>query len=123
MRSGGSIVLNGLVMRQLGMPGTSAYSASKAAVTGMAKVMAGELTPRGIRVNNRRTRRHHHPDLTRGARAGTPIEEKSKRRAALRAYGQPPQTMRRDARAEGSVSQRLSRLTIRQRLMTQGCAR
>ena len=51
MRSGGAIVLNGSVMRQLGMPGTSAYSPSKAAITGMAKVFAAELAPRGIRVN------------------------------------------------------------------------
>ena len=79
MRNGGSIVLNGSVMRQLGMPGTAAYSASKAAVTGMAKVFAGELAPRGIRVNTVIPGGTLTPIWTRGARAGMPIEETSKR--------------------------------------------
>jgi NAD(P)-dependent dehydrogenase (short-subunit alcohol dehydrogenase family) len=51
MDAGGSIVLNGSVMRELGVPGTAAYSATKAGVTGMAKVFASELVTRGIRVN------------------------------------------------------------------------
>lgn len=51
MGEGGSIVLNGSVMRQLGAPGSSAYSASKAAISGMARVLASELVTRGIRVN------------------------------------------------------------------------
>jgi NAD(P)-dependent dehydrogenase (short-subunit alcohol dehydrogenase family) len=46
-----SIILNGSVMSILGMPGTSAYAASKAGVRAMARVMASELSPRGIRVN------------------------------------------------------------------------
>jgi NAD(P)-dependent dehydrogenase (short-subunit alcohol dehydrogenase family) len=46
-----SIILNGSVMSVLGMPGTSAYSASKAGVRAMARAMASELSPRGIRVN------------------------------------------------------------------------
>jgi NAD(P)-dependent dehydrogenase (short-subunit alcohol dehydrogenase family) len=46
-----SIILNGSVMSVLGMPGTSAYAASKAGVRAMARVMASELSPRGIRVN------------------------------------------------------------------------
>ncbi|WP_235527786.1 SDR family NAD(P)-dependent oxidoreductase [Burkholderia sp. Leaf177] len=39
------------VMRELGSPGSAAYSASKAGITGMAKVFASELVERGIRVN------------------------------------------------------------------------
>jgi NAD(P)-dependent dehydrogenase (short-subunit alcohol dehydrogenase family) len=35
----------------LGNPGYSAYAASKAGVRAMARVMASELSPRGIRVN------------------------------------------------------------------------
>lgn len=46
-----SIILNGSVIGVLGNPGFSAYAASKAGVRGMARVMASELSPRGIRVN------------------------------------------------------------------------
>ena len=47
----GSIILNGSVISVLGSPGYSAYAASKAGVRAMARVMASELSPRGIRVN------------------------------------------------------------------------
>jgi NAD(P)-dependent dehydrogenase (short-subunit alcohol dehydrogenase family) len=46
-----SIILNGSVLSVLGMPGTAAYAAAKAGVRAMARVMASELSPRGIRVN------------------------------------------------------------------------
>lgn len=46
-----SIVLNGSVISVLGNPGYAAYAASKAGVRAMARVMASELSPRGIRVN------------------------------------------------------------------------
>ena len=39
------------VISVLGNPGYSAYAASKAGVRAMARVMASELSPRGIRVN------------------------------------------------------------------------
>jgi len=51
MNDGGSIILNGSVISVLGNPGYSAYAASKAGVRAMARVMASELSPRGIRVN------------------------------------------------------------------------
>lgn len=51
LNDGASVILNGSVMSQLGSPGSSAYAASKAGVRGMARVMASELAPRGIRVN------------------------------------------------------------------------
>jgi NAD(P)-dependent dehydrogenase (short-subunit alcohol dehydrogenase family) len=51
MRDGGSIVLNGSVISVLGNPTYAAYAASKGAVRAMARVMASELSPRGIRVN------------------------------------------------------------------------
>ena len=35
----------------LGIPGYSAYGAAKAGVRAMARIMASELSPRGIRVN------------------------------------------------------------------------
>ena len=46
-----SIILNGSVISVLGNPGYSAYAATKAGVRAMARVMASELSPRGIRVN------------------------------------------------------------------------
>jgi len=51
MNDNGSIVLNGSVISVLGNPGYAAYAASKAGVRAMARVMASELSPRGIRVN------------------------------------------------------------------------
>jgi NAD(P)-dependent dehydrogenase (short-subunit alcohol dehydrogenase family) len=46
-----SIILNGSVISVLGNPGYSAYGASKAGVRALARIMASELSPRGIRVN------------------------------------------------------------------------
>ncbi len=46
-----SVVLNGSVISVLGNPGWSAYGASKAGVRAMARILASELSPRGIRVN------------------------------------------------------------------------
>nr|WP_249128432.1 SDR family oxidoreductase [Bradyrhizobium lablabi] len=46
-----SIILNGSVISVLGNPGYSAYAATKAGVRAMSRVMASELSPRGIRVN------------------------------------------------------------------------
>jgi NAD(P)-dependent dehydrogenase (short-subunit alcohol dehydrogenase family) len=51
MNDNGSIILNGSVISVLGSPGYAAYAASKAGVRAMARVMASELSPRGIRVN------------------------------------------------------------------------
>ena len=51
MNDGASIILNGSVISVLGNPGYSAYAASKAGVTAMARVLVSELSPRGIRVN------------------------------------------------------------------------
>ena len=46
-----SVVLNGSVHAVLGIPGSSAYAASKAGVRAMVRNLAAELAPRGIRVN------------------------------------------------------------------------
>src|SRR6202012_785917 len=51
LSDGSSIILNGSVISVLGNPGYAAYAASKAGVRAMARVMASELSPRGIRVN------------------------------------------------------------------------
>lgn len=48
---GGAIVFNTSVNASIGMPGSSVYAASKAAVLSFNKVLATELAPRKIRVN------------------------------------------------------------------------
>lgn len=49
--SGASIVLVGSKVAQVGLPGATAYTASKAGLTGLARSLCKELGPRGIRVN------------------------------------------------------------------------
>jgi NAD(P)-dependent dehydrogenase (short-subunit alcohol dehydrogenase family) len=51
MGVGGSIVLNGSMAAVTGSAGISAYAASKAGIRAMGRSLAGELSPRGIRVN------------------------------------------------------------------------
>lgn len=46
-----SVVLNASVVAQLGLPHTSIYSATKAAVVSLGKTLAAELAPRGVRLN------------------------------------------------------------------------
>ena len=46
-----SIVINGSVNAHIGMPNSSVYGASKAAMVSMARTLSGELIGRGIRVN------------------------------------------------------------------------
>ncbi|HEY9012622.1 MAG TPA: SDR family oxidoreductase [Devosia sp.] len=51
LRPGASVILMGSVYATMGPPGAAAYAASKAASAAMARSMASELAPRGIRVN------------------------------------------------------------------------
>ena len=51
MSKGSAIVLNGSINAHLGMPGTTAYGASKAGVVNLAKTLSAELLEKGIRVN------------------------------------------------------------------------
>jgi NAD(P)-dependent dehydrogenase (short-subunit alcohol dehydrogenase family) len=46
-----SIVINGSINAHIGMPGSSVYAASKAAVISMARTLSAELLPQGGRVN------------------------------------------------------------------------
>ena len=48
---GASVILNASVVAQSGLPNTSIYSATKAAVRSLGRTLAAELSPRGIRVN------------------------------------------------------------------------
>lgn len=51
LRQGAAIVLNSSMYTALGVPGSSIYSASKAALESLARTLSAELVGRGIRVN------------------------------------------------------------------------
>lgn len=51
LNNGASIVLNGSIVARLGMPNSSIYSASKAALISLARTLSTELIERRIRVN------------------------------------------------------------------------
>jgi NAD(P)-dependent dehydrogenase (short-subunit alcohol dehydrogenase family) len=51
LNDGSAIVLNASVVDELGMPGASVYSASKAAVRSFARTLTAELANRSIRIN------------------------------------------------------------------------
>ncbi len=51
MRAGGSIILNTSWLNEVGTPGLSVLSASKAAVRSFARSLSAELASRGLRVN------------------------------------------------------------------------
>jgi len=51
MGEGGAIVLNTSINAVIGMPNTSVYAASKAALASLARTLSAELVSRGIRVN------------------------------------------------------------------------
>ena len=48
---GAAVVLNGSINAHIGMPNSSVYAASKAALISLAKTLSAELLPRGVRVN------------------------------------------------------------------------
>lgn len=51
LSDGASVILNASVVAQSGLPNTSVYSATKAAVRSLGRTLAAELAPRGVRVN------------------------------------------------------------------------
>lgn len=51
MSKGGTIVLNSSIANSSGMPTTTVYAATKAAVRSLARTFSSELGPKGIRVN------------------------------------------------------------------------
>jgi NAD(P)-dependent dehydrogenase (short-subunit alcohol dehydrogenase family) len=51
LRSGSSVVVNTSVVDEKGYPLTSVYASSKAALRSIARTLAAELLPKGIRVN------------------------------------------------------------------------
>jgi NAD(P)-dependent dehydrogenase (short-subunit alcohol dehydrogenase family) len=51
LNKGAAIVLNGSINAHIGMPGSSVYAASKAALISLAKTLSSELLHQGVRVN------------------------------------------------------------------------
>jgi NAD(P)-dependent dehydrogenase (short-subunit alcohol dehydrogenase family) len=51
LSKGAAVVLNGSINAHMGMPGSSVYGASKAAVVHLAKSLSADLLTRGVRVN------------------------------------------------------------------------
>lgn len=51
LNGGASIVINGSINAHIGMPNSSVYAASKAALISLARTLSAELLPRGVRVN------------------------------------------------------------------------
>ncbi|WP_316843919.1 SDR family oxidoreductase [Pedobacter psychrodurus] len=51
LNDGGSVIFNTSVNASVGMPNSAVYTASKAALIGLNRVLATELAPRNIRVN------------------------------------------------------------------------
>ena len=51
LRDGGSIVITGSIGALLALPGNAVYAAAKAGLRAVARILAAELLPRGIRVN------------------------------------------------------------------------
>jgi NAD(P)-dependent dehydrogenase (short-subunit alcohol dehydrogenase family) len=51
LTQGASVVINSSVANVAGIPNTSVYSASKAAVRSLARTLSAELVGRGVRVN------------------------------------------------------------------------
>lgn len=49
--NGGTVVLNTSINANIGMPTTSVYAASKAALISLVRTLSAELLPRGVRVN------------------------------------------------------------------------
>ncbi|HEU4372565.1 MAG TPA: SDR family oxidoreductase [Telluria sp.] len=51
LNHGAAVILNGSINAHIGMPASSVYAASKAALISLAKTLSAELIERGVRVN------------------------------------------------------------------------
>lgn len=81
LREGASVILVTSTAHEAGVPGLSVYSATKAAVRSLARSLAAELLPRGIRVNALSPGVIDTPIF---ARMGLSEEEVAERLAAMR---------------------------------------
>ncbi|HUA93468.1 MAG TPA: SDR family oxidoreductase [Terracidiphilus sp.] len=78
LNDGGSVIFNGSVHNYLGQPGYAAYAATKGGLVSMARAIAADLAPRGIRVNVVAPGATRTPIWKRGARASATQEESKK---------------------------------------------
>ncbi len=76
LNDGGTIIFNGSVHNYLGQVGMAAYAASKGGLRAMARSIAADLAPRGIRVNVVSPGATKTPIWGRGQRANVSPEEK-----------------------------------------------
>jgi NAD(P)-dependent dehydrogenase (short-subunit alcohol dehydrogenase family) len=83
VKDGGAVVLNGSVIGTLGQAGYAAYAATKAGVRALARTMAADLSPRGIRVNVVAPGATKTPIWSRGNRTPEESGELAKRMASL----------------------------------------
>jgi NAD(P)-dependent dehydrogenase (short-subunit alcohol dehydrogenase family) len=76
LNDGGAIIFNGSVHNYLGQTGMAAYAASKGGMRAMARSIAADLAPRGIRVNVVAPGATKTPIWARGPRAKISAEER-----------------------------------------------
>jgi NAD(P)-dependent dehydrogenase (short-subunit alcohol dehydrogenase family) len=91
LNEGASIILNGSIHAVLGVPGWSAYAATKAGARAMTRTLASEFAPRGIRVNQvtpGATRTSIWSDLAPTDQAITAVEQRIARTVPLGRLGE-----------------------------------
>jgi NAD(P)-dependent dehydrogenase (short-subunit alcohol dehydrogenase family) len=83
LNDGGTIIFNASVHNYLGQPGLAAYAATKGGLRAMARAIAADLAPRGIRVNVVSPGATKTPIWRRGPRATATPEETGALAAAV----------------------------------------
>ena len=92
LSAGSAVVLNASINGHKGMPGTTVYGASKAAVLNLARTMSADLVPRGIRVNSISPGPIESAILTRGGLSQEKLQETRewiKGQVAVKRFGTP----------------------------------
>jgi NAD(P)-dependent dehydrogenase (short-subunit alcohol dehydrogenase family) len=87
-----TIILNASISAHIGMPNSSVYAASKAALLTLARTLSGELVGRGIRVNAISPGPVTTPIFSRLGLAPEELEETAKRiqeQVPMRRFGRP----------------------------------
>lgn len=88
-RKSGSVIMITSMAALYGLPLVSAYSASKSAVLGMTRVLASDLSPRGIRVNAIAPGFIQSPMLLKALETDPERKQKVLGRTPLGGFGQP----------------------------------